>query len=135
MKESKPPAVATWLLIHFGSHPDESGNDEVIAGDLMEHFQEGRSRLWYWCQVAIAIARPESRFVMTTVRVLIIGWLMEINVLPLLVRLITPNPPMSASGIGTAVLVAGLIMGGLLALLNRPNHLAPMLVFVVTYFG
>jgi hypothetical protein len=134
MKRSKPPAVATWLLNHFGPDPSAPGNDEAFVGDLMEHFQEGRSRLWYWRQVAIAIARPESRFVMTTVRVLIIGWLMVFNFVPLLVRLITPNP-VNASGVGFAMLVAGLITGGLLALLNRPYHLASTLVFAASCFG
>jgi hypothetical protein len=135
VKNSKPPAVATWLLNHFGPDPSGPGNDEAFVGDLMEHFQEGRSRLWYWRQVAVAIARPESRFVMTTVRVLIIGWLMEIYVVPLLVGIILPYPPISASRILTSVLIAGLITGGLLALLNRPNPLSPMLVFVASYFG
>jgi hypothetical protein len=46
----RPPRLATWLLLTFGSGPDV----EVIAGDLSEQYAE-RSRSWYWRQVAYAI--------------------------------------------------------------------------------
>jgi hypothetical protein len=51
MRSSKPPAVATWLLEHLQSG---SRNDH-ITGDLMEAYQHGRSRAWYWKQVLAAI--------------------------------------------------------------------------------
>lgn len=52
MRSPKPPRVATWLLEHFRSG---SGND-CITGDLMEAYERGRSRGWYWKQVLTAIA-------------------------------------------------------------------------------
>lgn len=46
----KPPRLATWLLDQFASVVDTP-----LAGDLMESFQSGRSRAWYWRQVLLAI--------------------------------------------------------------------------------
>lgn len=46
----RPPRLATWLLLTFGSGPDL----DVIAGDLSEQ-SVFRSRTWYWRQVAHAI--------------------------------------------------------------------------------
>ena len=57
MKTRMPPRVATWLLICCGS--DLYG--ESLAGDLCELYQDGRSRLWYWRQVALAIFLARSR--------------------------------------------------------------------------
>jgi hypothetical protein len=47
-----PPTVATWLLVRFGS----PRNREVVAGDLSEQFQAGRSASWYWRQALSAVA-------------------------------------------------------------------------------
>jgi len=51
MRNAHPPLLATWLLEHlqFGSRNDH------ITGDLMEAYQRGRSRAWYWKQVLAAI--------------------------------------------------------------------------------
>jgi len=38
-------------LEHFGPEP----NSEPLAGDLLENFCQGRSRIWYWRQVLTAI--------------------------------------------------------------------------------
>lgn len=46
----RPPRLATWLLLTFGSGPDV----DVIAGDLAEQYAE-RSRAWYWREVAYAL--------------------------------------------------------------------------------
>jgi hypothetical protein len=51
MKSSQPPAVATWLLLHFAS----KRNRDALAGDLIEEYRTGRSESWYWRQVLIAI--------------------------------------------------------------------------------
>ena len=63
MKVKSPPRVATWLLRHLdlGTHSDS------LAGDLLEQYAQGRSQLWYWRQVAVAVwfhtwrTRPHSR--------------------------------------------------------------------------
>lgn len=39
------------ILHRLGSAPEA----EAIAGDLLEQYQQGRSRLWYWREVIVAI--------------------------------------------------------------------------------
>src|SRR5215470_12566207 len=46
-----PPPIATWLLRHFGSSP----NNDAVMGDLNERYGHGRSCVWYWQQVVAAI--------------------------------------------------------------------------------
>jgi hypothetical protein len=74
MRSSKPPAVATWLLEHFGSGP----RNDHITGDLMEAYEEGRSRGWYWKQVLAAITVSLWHEIVAhpvlTLRAITIGW-------------------------------------------------------------
>jgi len=51
MIHPNPPKLATWLLQHLGT----GRHRESLAGDLIEQYVQGRSRLWYWRQVAVAI--------------------------------------------------------------------------------
>jgi hypothetical protein len=53
MRTSTPPLIAAWILHRFGPMPET----ETIAGDLSEQYQLGRSRLWYWREVIVAILR------------------------------------------------------------------------------
>jgi len=46
MTPKRPPAVATWLLQHFGCGP----NTDAVLGDLAEQYRH-KSRMWYWRQV------------------------------------------------------------------------------------
>ena len=57
MNGRAPPAVATWILQHLGAGVHE----EALAGDLIEQYARGRSRLWYWHQVLIAIWFARAR--------------------------------------------------------------------------
>lgn len=50
-RKSNPPRGALWLLQHASP-----GNNEALAGDLIERFREGRTRAWFWKQVLIAFA-------------------------------------------------------------------------------
>jgi hypothetical protein len=72
MRSSQPPIVATWLLTRFGN-----GN-EVLAGDLVEEYQRGRTAAWYWRQVLVAIFVGCGNEVRThkllAVRAVITGW-------------------------------------------------------------
>jgi hypothetical protein len=52
MIERIPPKIAAWLLRKWGSHY----HAESLAGDLIEQYQEGRSRAWYWKQVVAAVS-------------------------------------------------------------------------------
>jgi hypothetical protein len=51
VRTSQPPGAATWLLKHLT--PDEK--NELLLGDLLEDFVQGRSAAWYWRQVVAAI--------------------------------------------------------------------------------
>jgi hypothetical protein len=53
MRTSRPPVIAAWILDRFGATPET----EAIAGDLIEQYQQGRSRWWYWREVIVAIFR------------------------------------------------------------------------------
>lgn len=69
------PVVAKWLLKHFGSSP----NNDVVIGDLDERYRtSGRSRLWYWRQVLLAIIvsgfREISEQKSLTLRAIFTGW-------------------------------------------------------------
>jgi hypothetical protein len=59
MNERVPPKVALWLLKSWGS----PYHRESLAGDLIEQYQEGRSRTWCWKQVAVAILAARGRSV------------------------------------------------------------------------
>ena len=51
MTARRPPRMARWLVEHFAS----SYQREALVGDLFEEYQRGRSRLWYWRQVGLAV--------------------------------------------------------------------------------
>ena len=55
MRSAHPPKLATWVLRRLGSH------NEALAGDLLEEYQRGRSKLWYWRQVLIAVSVGQLR--------------------------------------------------------------------------
>jgi hypothetical protein len=57
MMRGHPPRVATWLLQRLAA----GWHSESLEGDLIEQYAQGRSRLWYWRQVAMAIALAQSR--------------------------------------------------------------------------
>jgi hypothetical protein len=59
MSKRVPPKFALWLLKQWGS----PYHGESLAGDLIEQFQEGRSRAWCWGQVSAAIAIARARFI------------------------------------------------------------------------
>ena len=52
MRTSRPHGIAAWILDRFGPMPET----EAIAGDLIEQYQQGRSRWWYWREVVVALA-------------------------------------------------------------------------------
>jgi hypothetical protein len=59
MRERVPPALALWLVEHWGS----PYHGESLAGDLIEQYEEGRSRGWCWKQVIAAILIARWRFI------------------------------------------------------------------------
>ncbi len=59
MNRTQPPHLATWMLEHLTT----AGQDEPLAGDLLEEFRAGRSSGWYWRQIISAIAIGWARSV------------------------------------------------------------------------
>lgn len=60
MNSAKPPRLAAWILQHFGPEL----NQEALAGDLNEAFQQGRSKAWYWRQALVAVRWRRLLFVL-----------------------------------------------------------------------
>jgi hypothetical protein len=46
-----PPRLARWILEHLTTNEQQ----DALSGDLLEEFSGGRSRGWYWRQVATAV--------------------------------------------------------------------------------
>lgn len=119
MTESKPPALATWMLEHLLL----GGKNEALAGDLLEEFQKRRAVAWYWRQVFGAILASLSSelradWVMVWTVVFIAVWVYGLYVLFFLVA---PFPKRSAGDLFAAWVVrrepcAGLIVFALLIL-------------------
>jgi hypothetical protein len=57
VKPTNPPALATKLLESFAAER----TSEALLGDLIEQYQGGRSRVWYWRQVLQAVAISAGR--------------------------------------------------------------------------
>jgi len=72
MNVRTPPRTATWLLKHLGPRYRR----DSLVGDLLEEYQQGRTRTWYWRQTGVAVLLGMRvqlpKFVLTVVlRVLI----------------------------------------------------------------
>ena len=75
MKPTNPPSLATKLLESLV--PQRTS--EALLGDLIEQYQGGRSRTWYWQQVILALVISAGREGRTrklqAVRAVVIGYL------------------------------------------------------------
>lgn len=74
MSDREPPRVATWLAQYLVPGPKR----ESLLGDLIEQYLQGRSGIWYWRQVLVAILVGNLHEIlvhkMLAVRTLAIGW-------------------------------------------------------------
>ena len=78
MTSKQPPRIATWMLKHFGSGP----NNDAVLGDLAEQYLQKDSAMWYWRQAMKAVPlsflkeiRGHKRI---AARALLTGWIMWI---------------------------------------------------------
>lgn len=67
MTRRTPPTLATWMLLRLGTRQYA----ESLAGDLFEHYQNGRSRLWYWRQVMLALLLARTAVLRSAARRLV----------------------------------------------------------------
>jgi hypothetical protein len=68
MSENRlPPKVASWLLRSLGC----SRNNEAMLGDIQEQFVAGKSRLWFWLEVAVAIVTGGYASILTRRRLIV----------------------------------------------------------------
>jgi len=71
--------MARWLLSHFGCSP----NNDPVIGDLDERYRtSGRSLVWYWKQVLVAIVTSFFQEVwnhkLLAARSLFLGWVIKV---------------------------------------------------------
>src|SRR5438046_6787520 len=142
-----PPKVATWLLTHFGS----GANNEVLLGDLIERYQQGLPRMWYWKQSLKAIAAGafnECRHhKLLTVRALVIGWIVMFlyfqtfqvprdlaEALQSWSRWWRRNDSMSVAIFALDGVLFYLAAGWLIARLHRPHHVLLVLIFTASAY-
>jgi len=78
MRSTRPPALAQWLLHHFGC----SSSNSAIIGDMDERYRQGRSRGWYWKEALTAIVgsflKEISTHKLAATRALLVGWTVKI---------------------------------------------------------
>ena len=127
MRRSPPPAIATWLLRRLGPNSTK----ELIAGDLLEHYQNGRSSWWYWREVLHAISESSGWILLTTARAVIYGWLMATIVVPWVMRFLVASPGFAPVAGWSFVVGAGI--GAMLTLSYRPHRIASIIIFSLSF--
>ena len=77
MRSERGVRMATWLMRRAGP------SDEALAGDLLEEYRQGRSKLWYWREVLMAVTVAQSRAFGLSLRgmtrSLTAGWTVEFS--------------------------------------------------------
>jgi hypothetical protein len=136
MRSSRPPGLATWWLERFCLGPT---NDSLI-GDLMEEYERGRSRVWYWRQVLAALSlnfRGEFYshpllVARAAATVWSVWYLYAFVFSSSLHRLLIPSPP--ATGfmwmVGGCTVWAGI--GWIVARLHREYKATMLMVFAIS---
>ena len=153
----RPPAIARWLLSHFGCSP----NNDAGIGDLDERYRQDHSRTWYWTQVVktilISIAHEIRAHKLVALSGITIGWILLLvgmvlfrSVVASLNALVRSNRPGSLEFLREVLMfhrdIALIVLIGISCLgwacigwvlerLYRPNEKALVLSFVITIFA
>jgi hypothetical protein len=143
---SKPPFLATWLLNHFLP----SSENDHITGDLMEAYDAGRSRIWYWKEViaaiTIGVSKETVRHPLLALRAISFGWgswlLYVYSVAPKVLypvfrRIFTPSGYPFSPGRLMWTVTSLLVMAGsgwIVARFHRPNRITTVLLFALSVF-
>jgi hypothetical protein len=87
--------------------------NEPLAGDLLEHFHAGRSILWLWCQIFLAIAAGSFRqprapvaLNLTPIDPVVAEWLVSRKLTP---RRVTLSSPVEGVG-GLGMMMMGFLL-------------------------
>jgi hypothetical protein len=137
----QPPTIARWLLKHFGC----SANNEAVIGDLDERYRGGRSVVWYWLQVSVAIATSFGTELihhkLRSVRAILIGWAVFIPGIILFRSLLILTANWFHAGVDYDLVLimryavwglGWMSIGWVMRRVHRPTERAMILAFVAT---
>src|SRR5262245_12488179 len=72
MRAKQPPQIGTLLLKRLGAL------DDALVGDIVEEWNRGRSAVWFWRQVIVAITSTVTTTIrenrLLSARAIIAGW-------------------------------------------------------------
>lgn len=89
MTSKRVPAIATWLLKHFGCGP----NNDAILGDLAEQYPQ-KGKMWYWRQVLknipVSIVKEALGHKRIATMAIIAGWAIWLSFIVLIYPRFTP---------------------------------------------
>ncbi len=126
----RQPVLATWLLRHFGS----ARMNDPLMGDLMEERQSGRSRLWFWKQVLVAVFTGLSKDMwnhkILALRAIAIGWGLSIAVNSVWFGVLRAKYEITAPSFWVACSLFAVASGWVVAHLHRPYHAAMTSVYI-----
>src|SRR6478672_8571707 len=122
MNSAKPPRLAAWILQHFGPEL----NQEALAGDLNEAFQQSRSRQWYWRQVVAAVRWRRS--IRPLLGSALMGWLLTSPIWK-------PVPTFASQSIDMAVITAVYFASVFVPGMMRGRLRALVALLVAAIFG
>ncbi len=78
MRSKQSPRIATWMLKHFGSGP----NNDALLGDLAEQYLQKDSAMWYWRQamkaIPVSLCKEIRAHKRIAARALLTGWVIWI---------------------------------------------------------
>jgi len=90
MTSKQPPAIAAWLLKHFGCGPD----NDVVLGDLAEQYLQ-KSGMWYWRQVLkgipVSIVKEALAHKRIATTAIVTGWVVWLSFVVLIYPHFTPS--------------------------------------------
>ena len=137
---TQPPRIATWMLKHFGSGPD----NDTLLGDLAEQYRRSGSAMWYWRQALKAMPvsffkeiRGHKWIAASSLLTGWAGWMIFVTMIPLHVPLAFFFNHRYVGELvvnDTAMpLLVGMLCGRLVSLLRRNEPTAVVLLFATSF--
>ena len=119
------PFLAAFLLERFGPV------DEELIGDVVEEYQSGRSRLWVWYQVFVAVFLHAGRTLRghlgRAAAGIVLGWLLGaaweysfVRSIEYVSQMVNQSGPGVLAVWSAGSVVCHLVAGGLIGLVCRP---------------